>query len=105
MPRGIPNKIVTAQAIQDTSYAPSLSADMTIDSMKSTGIPLKAAIFHDTVRFGVKGTPEFAFYAPSEKSKPSRTAEMWYTPHGLLATQNGLTKLIPLANVKDTDVA
>ncbi len=69
------------------------------------GIPLKRVVFHDTVlSLGGKqgGEPENALY--SSGSKPSRTAEMWYTPHGVVVKQRENYKIIPLAAIKDNDV-
>ena len=92
MPRGVPNKKETE------------TSDFSFETLKELGIPVKAAIFERTVRFGMQGTPEQALYDPSQKSKKSRTAEMWYTPAGLLCVQGDYKKLIPLGNVKDTDL-
>lgn len=85
-----------------------------IQELIDNGIPLKMAVFHRTVlsfgNFGtVTGEPENAFWAPSgdktkPNAKPSRTAKMWYTPHGLVCEQHGIYKIIPTANVSDTIV-
>lgn len=99
MPRGIPDQKSGAGAL------PASRDQFDVESLIAMGIPIKAAIFHDTIRFGVQGVPEFALYDPSEGSKASRTAKMWYTPAGLLCQQGKNQKLIPLANVKDTDLA
>lgn len=49
--------------------------------------------------------PETALYHEASKSKPSRTARMWYTPRGLVVLQKyGLT-IIPLSNVLFVKVA
>lgn len=92
MPKGIPNSTANKDSFD-------------VQTLMDMGIPVKAAVFHDTIRFGIQGVPEFALYDPSEKSKSSRTAKMWYTPAGLLCQQGKYTKLVPLANVKDTDLA
>lgn len=66
-------------------------------------IPVSVAVFHRTVQSfgsnGIVGEPETAFYAPESKSKPSRTAKMYYTPHGLICEQKYGTVIVPLANV------
>lgn len=65
--------------------------------LKQTGIPVKEAVFHRTVK-SWNGEPETAFYATG--GKPSRTATMWFTPHGLACEQaKGKKILIPLANI------
>lgn len=79
-----------------------------------SGIPLQMAVFHRTVlshgdKQGGTGIPETGLFAPSPKgspqaAKPSRTANMWYTPHGVVVEQRGRYKIIPLANVTDTNV-
>lgn len=74
------------------------------DHIVEKGAPLKAAIFHDTVRFGVNGTPEFAFYDPSQKSKPTRTAKMWYHADGIALIQGQNKKILPTAAMKDNDL-
>lgn len=67
-----------------------------------SGIPLKMATFHRAVRSWT-GEPETAFYASG--AKPSRTAKMWYTPHGMAWEHNEATMgIVPLANVSDTRV-
>lgn len=61
------------------------------------------AVFHRAVRSHM-GEPETAFYNPEPNMKPSRVANMWYTPHGLVCEQKGKYKIIPLANVSDTNI-
>lgn len=86
-----------------------------IQELIATGIPLRMAVFHRAVlsfgdpAAGLAGTPETAFHVketdPKRTSaKPARTAEMWYTPHGVVTAQRGIYKLIPLANISDTTV-
>jgi hypothetical protein len=80
-----------------------------VKALIEMGIPVKFALFRRTVRSNV-GTPESAFYARETDPKlpnpqPSRIAEMWYTPHGLVTLQaGGIYKVIPLANLVDTIV-
>lgn len=69
------------------------------------GIPVRKAVFHRSVIFDYAGgTPETAYYSAdwSKEMKKYKVANMWYTPHGLVCEQNGLFKIIPLANVSDT---
>lgn len=87
-----------AKANSKSSKGPSKQ----ILDLVETGIPLQMAVFHRTVR-SVLGEPETAFYS-SGSNKPSRTANMWYTPHGLVVEQRGHYKIIPLANISDTIV-
>lgn len=82
-----------------------------IVALIAMGIPIRKATFHRTVIFdlGISGgTPEHAYYSPDwgglEKSKKHKIARMWYTPHGLVAEQQGVWKIVPLANVSDTCV-
>lgn len=79
-----------------------------------TGIPLQMAVFHRTIlshgdKQGGTGIPETGLFSPAPKgspmaAKPSRTANMWFTPHGIVIEQRGRYKIIPLANVSDTNV-
>lgn len=95
-------KVVVAKEVKAMDVEPLNSK---IQGLLDIGIPLKVAIFHDTVRsFEGNGTPEFAYYDPSEKCQASRKANLWYTPHGVVMEKNGKYKLIPLANCKDTFV-
>lgn len=76
-----------------------------IETIIGEGLPVSRVVFHDTVlSYGdqASGIPEFAFYATS--AKPSRTAIMWYHSLGLLLEQKGRYKLVPLANVKESDL-
>jgi hypothetical protein len=74
------------------------------EELKKIGIPVTRVVFHDTVTSRTPGhAPETALYL--EHPKKSRVAKMWYTPHGLLTEQAEGYKMIPLANVKDTDLA
>lgn len=74
-----------------------------IHELIQSGIPLHMAVFSKTVRSRMSAElPEFAFY--DQGGKHSRTAKMWYTPHGVVTEQNGKYKIIPLANVTDTNV-
>jgi hypothetical protein len=62
---------------------------------------VKGAEFHRAIRsYGasIAGEPETALYEKGG-AKPSRTAEMWYTPHGLVCKQRHGCIIIPLANV------
>ncbi len=75
-----------------------------IKKLIESGIPLRQAIFNKTV-LSWRNEPENAFYspqAPGRQPKPSRTANLWYTPHGVVTEQGGVYKIIPLANVSDT---
>lgn len=79
-----------------------------IMALIETSIPIRRAVFHDTVTSST-GEPEFAFYDQEKidgkpAAKPSRLAKLYYTPIGLIVDQKGKIKLIPLANVKDSDV-
>lgn len=88
--------------------------DPKIQALIDIGIPLKKVVFHSTVlSFGEKGsvtgTPEFSLNAPSPDPKvkwaqPSRTANIWYTPHAVVTEQSGVYKIIPPAQVADTIV-
>lgn len=101
---------MTGPAIGETINFEAIHEDnqMTaIVSLKSMGIPLRKAVFHRTVVSLIGGSPENAFYDDRnqvKKAQKSRQALMWYTPNGLLVEQVGKHKLIPLANVSDTDV-
>lgn len=85
----------------------------TIESLIADGIPLQKVILHRTVTSnssfkpgvpipGNAGEPEQAFYAINPTK--TRTANLWYTPHGVVIEQKGRYKIIPLANVSDTNV-
>lgn len=81
-----------------------------IQELIDAGIPLQMVTFNRTVR-SFKGEPETAFYhrtghiaGPQRDAKPSRTAKIWFTPHGVVTEQDGFYKVIPLANVIDTIV-
>jgi hypothetical protein len=75
-----------------------------------SGIPLHSAVFHRSILShggSQGGEPETGLYSPKNKGaapKPSRTANLWYTPHGVVIEQKGRYKIIPLANVSDTNV-
>lgn len=74
-----------------------------LESLEANGIPVMTAVFHKPVQSygsnGIVGEPETAFYAAISKAKPSRTAEMFYSPSGLLCKQKYGTLIIPLTNV------
>lgn len=74
-----------------------------IQELIDIGIPLRKVVFARSV-ISLHNEPEFAFYTPEPNVRPSRTAKMWYTPHGVLCEQKCGYKLIPLANVLDTTV-
>lgn len=57
---------------------------------------VQEAVFHRTVKSS-SGEPETAFYTSG--AKPSRTANMWYTPQGLVCEQKSTWMIIPAANV------
>lgn len=92
------------------SKEPTKSFD--IQSLIDIGVPLSMAVFNRTVLSygGNSGAePETALYAPAPKgkaasAKPSRTANLWYTPHGVVVEQKGRYKVIPLGAVNDTNV-
>ncbi len=66
------------------------------------GIPCKEAVFHRSIKsFNASkaGEPETALYDAATKAKPSRTAKLWYTPHGLIYQQKFGSAIVPLANV------
>lgn len=76
-----------------------------LEELIENGIPVRKAVFHRTVLFDYAGgTPESAFFSPewAQDVKKQRVAKMWYTPHGLVCEQNGMWKIVPLANVSDT---
>lgn len=76
-----------------------------LEALVENGIRIRKAVFHRTVLFDYQGgSPEYAFYSPdwSKDMKKTKVAEMWYTPHGLVCSQAGLWKIVPLANVSDT---
>lgn len=83
-----------------------------ISKLIELGVPLQMAVFHRTIlSYGGNrgGEPETALFAPAPKgkpptAKPSRTANLWYTPHGIVVEQKGRYKLIPLANCSDTNI-
>lgn len=75
-----------------------------VDVLKENGIPVKKATFHKTISSLVDGTPEYQYYHPDGTHKKSRKAFMWYTPSGLLIEQNNKYKMVPLANVSDTEL-
>lgn len=75
-----------------------------VNALILSGIPLAKAVFHRTVTSRAHGEmPETAFFASGTNNK-SRLAKIWYTPHGVVVEQNGKHKIIPLANVSDTNV-
>lgn len=80
--------------------------DQIVKELKASGLKLSKAIFHNTVESHPLNkndySPEYALYAVTTKKE--RKADMWYTPTGLLIEQPGGRKLIPLAQVKDTDL-
>lgn len=77
--------------------------EFTLEALKKMGLPLSRVVFHDTITSKDKDNlPEFAMYASHPKK--NREAKIWYTPHGVLLQQRGGHKIIPLANVKDTDL-
>ena len=84
---------------------PGSTTMMRIEALLQHGIPLSKVVFHDTVlSYGhnKSGEPENALY--DHGSKPSRTAKLWYTPHGIVVKQKENYKIIPLAAIKDNDV-
>lgn len=87
-----------------TSPAAQEILDNPIEMLKVTGIPIKKASFHKTIASLVDGTPEYQYYHPDGTQKKTRKALMWYTPAGLLIEQLGRHKMIPLANVSDTEL-
>lgn len=76
-----------------------------VQALIDSGIPIRFAIFHRAIRSHM-GEPETGMWDPScdKATKISRVGKMWYTPHGLVIDQGGKFKIIPLANVSDTDV-
>ena len=75
-----------------------------VNKIKEEGISLTSVIFHDTVTSRTSDhLPEFAMYA--DHPKKSRKAKLWYHPIGLLIHQDEGYKIVPLANVKDTNLA
>lgn len=101
---GRPKKIEINGSIESEPIEPTEGHGF-IESLKMTGIPVKAAFFHRTVlsMSVAGGTPEHALY-DGGTDKKSRLAKMWYTPSGLLIEQKGLYKMVPLANVSDTNL-
>lgn len=89
-----------SKTVPGTNFTKGESFEFSTDlweQMKLSGIPTKEAVFHRTVK-SWNGEPETAFYASG--GKPSRTAQMWYSPAGLLCEQaKGKRIIIPLANV------
>ncbi len=84
-----------------------------IEALIAIGIPLERAVFHsDILSYGANraGIPETGLFAPPTKSgkvhttKASKTANIWFTPNVVIIEQNGRFKLIPSANLKDSDV-
>ncbi len=71
--------------------------------LMDAGIPLQKAIFWEPV-ISFKNEPETALYNKITVSKPSRTANIYFTPHGVVAEQDGYCLIIPLSNVKYTVV-
>jgi hypothetical protein len=75
-----------------------------LQTLMDSGILIRQAIFHDTVKFNSKNdTPENQYFSPAWASnmRPNKKANMWFTPHGLVMERNGEFKIIPLANCKD----
>lgn len=97
------------ELLEQAGIQPTISRP-TAETLKENGIPIKCATFHKTINSIVDGTPEYQYYHPGGTNKKSRTARMWYTPTGLLIEQSGSLdqtlrhKLIPLANVSDTEL-
>lgn len=76
-----------------------------LDALTEDGIELKMVVFVRTVT-SAHGSAETAFYsgAAAAGHKPYRTAQLWYTPHGIVCHQlsdRGLYELfiVPPANV------
>lgn len=85
---------------------PTLTILEQIEFMKASGIPLSYCVFHRAI-LSAMNEPETALFSETPKSK--RKAKMWYTPNGLLIEQRNHLgkmkhKIIPLANVSDTDI-
>lgn len=79
-----------------------------LEAILESGLEVIEAVFHKTVKSGVAGLPETAFYAEAEPGKlpasshKSRIAHMVLTPHGLVCSQKGKITIVPLANVAYT---
>lgn len=75
-----------------------------IEQLKKDGIGLKTVFFNKTVTSS-SGEPEFRFFSEGMgQSRPSRVAKLWYTPSGILIEQKDKHKLVPLANVLESEL-
>lgn len=75
-----------------------------LEGLIENGIELKIAVFDRAVSSAVDGgVPETAFYNKSERHKPSKTADIWYTPHGVVCHQLGFKGyeliIVPLSHI------
>lgn len=77
-------------------------ANTRFDDLIGQGIPCREAVFHRPIKslnVSPAGEPETALYDAVTKAKPSRTAKLWFTPHGLVYEQKYGKSIVPLANV------
>ncbi len=74
-----------------------------LESLTENAIELRRCVFFRTISSrGGEGFTESALH--NVDTKPSRVGRMWYTPHGVVIEQTRGFKIIPLANVTDTDI-
>ncbi len=74
-----------------------------IQQMIENGVRLKTAHFRVAVKSWT-GDPEFQLYSMCSKNRPSRLANLWYTPQAIVIEQHGIWKILPPAAADDTIV-
>ena len=77
--------------------------DKAIKALLDDAIPLHKVVLKEPVIFSQTNIPENAFYQTGA-GKTSRTAKIWFTPHGFIIEQNGEYKIIPGEQVKDSTI-
>lgn len=98
------NSPIAMEFIEEKTEPVGMPIATALEILKESGLQLKSATFHKTIRSLFDGSPEYTFYSPEGTQKRQRKANMWYTPAGLLIEQAGKYKMIPLANVADTEL-
>lgn len=96
---------MSKKTTETTELTPSAlpTPEITIGSIKEFGIKLKSCTFHKAIKSLVDGTPEYTYY-DSSNPKANRIAKMWYYRDGVLMAVGDRHKILPLAQIAETEV-
>lgn len=91
------------QTESETTLSTPPTPEITLGSIKELGIPLLSCTFHKAVQSLIDGTPEYKYYDHGSM-KVNRNAKLWYYRDGVLMSAGQKHKLIPLAQVAESEV-